>query len=228
MNNLVAVFVISIFFPTLIFADTRTFSHGGKTYLINDLNQYCTPEDGTALSLTFEQFAEAAVANGNTPNLVHLAHCLRKINDGTLEQTPTMWIRVHQNKVWDKSISDADLQKLWLTIYKTQIGSKLPEGVLNKAEDFANKLRPEDMGIKLGEPFIVKNHDDYLSFGTLVEETINGRKIVHLTNATFKALNNDIFYIYVASPIHKDLLSQTELSNNLYFIAQSFKWAGNL
>ena len=130
--------------------------------------------------------------------------------------------------MWDKSISDADLQKLYLTIFKTTIGTELPEGLLNKAEDWGDKLRPEDRGgVEIGKPFIVQNHDDYLSFGSLVEETLNGRKILYLTQTTFKALNNDMFYIHVASPIHKDLLSQTELSNNLYFIAQSLKWTGN-
>ena len=199
-------------------ANSETFfSFKNTLYSFDEQNTFCKPN--ALFSQRFSSIEKAAKEAGVASNVVHMTQCGNaEATKGGKVVIPTLWIAPTEPKQWSKDLSDLGLQKTVDSLLKNQFPVMFNEPkIKDKLNNFLNTLN-DDTSMTVApsnEVFIVQIEPIliFLNISTFDFGNDKGLTPVYFTS---RAVNNEIFNIYVNYPMgygfNKDYL---KLLNNI-------------
>ena len=199
----------------------ETFIVDGQKYSFQTFGKYCAPNAYPGVKQSFDDVKRATINANAEPNIVHMMRCADPTYDGDVVIVPALWIR-RIDKTWPLSLSDEKLQPLAESSLAQQVPKMSKDEIKKILSKITTTLKAET-SVELIEvtSFIYSNQP--LSVASIVKNEALGKQYAGLNLGTVRAVNNELFLIYVSQPLGNYGFSDFDYEKALIQISNSIR-----
>lgn len=200
----------------------ENFVLNGQVYSFQTDGKFCFPDAYPAIKRTAEGLRRAAINSGNEPNLVDLIICVEPYFDENKFVVPAFWVRRFAEKAWSENISDANLQRLAEDQYKKELRTMSREDLNEIMSRITPNIKKEtSIDISKMELFLISERPVLTAH--FLQYTGFGGNVLNRVLMTVRAVNNELFFLYVSEPIGDYGFSDINYEKLLMQIADTLK-----
>jgi hypothetical protein len=199
----------------------ETFIVDGQKYSFQTFGEYCVPDAYPEVKQIINDVKRAAINANVEPNIVHMMRCADPTYDGDVLIFPTLWIR-RVDKTWPINWSDEKLQSMAKNSLAQEIPAMSNDDIGKVLSKITNSLKAET-SVQLTDmsSFIFSNKP--FSFAQIIKSEALGKQYIQFNLATVRAVNNELFFIYVSQPLGNYGFSDFDYEKALIQISNSIR-----
>ena len=200
----------------------ETFIVNQQKYSFQTFDEYCVPDAHPEVKQAINDVKRAAISAYAEPNFVHMMRCEDPKYDGDVLIFRALWIRRIEDKTWPLSLSDEKLQPLAESSLAQQVPKISKDDKKKILSKITNTLKRETSVELINvSSFIYSNQP--LSVALIVKNEALGKQYTQLNLGTVRAVNNELFLIYVSQPLGDYGFSDFDYEKALIQISNSIR-----